>query len=89
MADGKARWERINYSLVVLIPKKEAPVRLGDYSPIALLNTFFKIVARVLTNGLSPVMEALIGDYRSGFIKDKSIFHGTAITKELVHQCRR
>lgn len=60
----------------------------GHFRPIVLINSSM-IISRVLTNKLSPLMDRMVGDYQSGFIKGRSILEGMAITKKVIHQCRR
>lgn len=33
------------------------------------------------------MIEKLIGNYQSGFIKKRSILEGIIVTKEVIHQC--
>lgn len=61
--EGTIRLERINYSQVVLIPKRDLPSKIEDYIPIALLNIPFKIVSKYLANRLAPQLETLVKDY--------------------------
>lgn len=49
-AKGEGSIERINYSLIVLIPKKKTPQAIEDYRPITLLNSSLKIISKVLAN---------------------------------------
>lgn len=42
----------------------------------------------MLTNILSPVIEELVRDYQTGFMKGRNILDGVMITKEVIHQCK-
>ena len=58
---GVEQLERIIYSQVVLIPKKEEAIQIRDFRPVSLLNTSFKIISKVLENRLDAyVARALI-----------------------------
>lgn len=63
LSHGRARLFRISYSQIILIPKKEGPRGVGDYRSIALLNNSLKIISKILTNRLAPIMEDIIDDY--------------------------
>lgn len=76
--DGMARLDCLNYSHVVLIPKKDVPDMIGDYRSIALLNNTLKIVSKVLANSLVGEMDKLIGEYQTGFVVGRNIMEGAA-----------
>lgn len=74
---------------ITFIPKWEIPVSIGDYRSIALLNSFIKIISKILTNRLAPLMGDLNADYQSGFIEVRTILEGVAITKEVGCHCQK
>lgn len=45
--DGRAKLDILNYTNVVLIPKKNITERVTDYRPISLLNRAFKIISKI------------------------------------------
>lgn len=65
---GSARLDRLNFSYITLIPKREVPKNIRDYRPITLLNCSFKRVAKVLTNCFVPKLQELGGKEQTGFI---------------------
>lgn len=44
VGEGTARLDKMNYSQIILIPKKENLTTVGDFRPIVLLNNSFKII---------------------------------------------
>lgn len=44
--------DRLNNTILVLIPKKKCPVGMGDLRPIALCNVLYKIIGKVMANRL-------------------------------------
>ena len=56
--DGRIRAQQ-KHRLVVCIPKP-APTIPADYRPITLLNTDYKILARIITNRLRPILDELL-----------------------------
>lgn len=60
--EGSTQLDKISYSLITLIPKKYSPERIGDYRPIALLNSSLNFVVKILANRLVPVLQNLISD---------------------------
>jgi len=45
---------------ITLIPKLPYPSRLGDFRPISLLGSLYKLLANVLASRLAPIMDKLI-----------------------------
>lgn len=50
----------INSSFITLVPKKDNPISLGDYRPISLIGSVYKILSKVLANRLKMVMPRII-----------------------------
>lgn len=51
----------LNASFVVLIPKKDNLVKIEDYRLIFLINSIYKVLAKLLANKLRRVMDGIIG----------------------------
>lgn len=58
------------------------------YRPIALLNSVFKIISKVLANRLSSMISVLVGEAQIGFIANINIVDDIAIAQEVLHQCK-
>jgi hypothetical protein len=50
----------LNQAYVMLIPKKENPLRISDYRAISLTHSFAKLVSKLLATRLSPHLDLLI-----------------------------
>ncbi|WOG95437.1 hypothetical protein DCAR_0414756 [Daucus carota subsp. sativus] len=75
----------LNYTNVVLIPKKENASCLKDLRPIALCNVVYKIVAKVLANRMKTILPHVISENQSAFVKDRSISDNVLVAFELIH----
>ena len=78
-----------NASFVALIPKLNHPQSFNDYRPISLIGCMYKVIAKLLSNRLRSVMDGLIDERQSAFIKGRHILHGIVILNEVVEEARR
>ena len=63
---------RLNASFIVLVPKKGVE-DIRDYRPINLVNSIYKLMAKVMANKLKKVMDKLINVARMlSWREDKS-----------------
>lgn len=76
---------RQNETHVRLIPKIKGPRKVADYRPIALCTTHYKIIAKLLTRRLQPLLPGLISDHQSAFVKGRAISDNVLITHEILH----
>nr|GEX34392.1 reverse transcriptase [Tanacetum cinerariifolium] len=63
----------LNKTLVVLIPKTPAPEALTQFQPISLCNFIYRIIFRVLSNRLKPLMSKIISPQQSAFIPGRQM----------------
>ena len=79
LASEAARLDKINYSLVVLVSKTNAPESIWGFRSICLLNCSVKILAKLLENRLKSVLSELVDDSHYGFIAGRSILDGVVV----------
>lgn len=77
-----------NETHIRLIPKVTGLRSVSDYRPIALCNTHYKIIAKVLSRRLKPLLPALISPSQSAFIAGRAIGDNVLITHETLHYLR-
>lgn len=77
--------KEINNMFIVLISKKEKTSKLGDFGPILLCNTVYKILSKVMTNRMKPLMACIISDEHTGFVLGHSILDGVIVAQEAMH----
>ena len=74
-----------NETHVRLIPKHNGAKSVGDYRPIALCNVFFKIISKMLSIRLKPVLQEIISENQSAFTAGRAISDNVLITHEVLH----
>ena len=58
----------LNRTLITLIPKIQGPETLGNYRPISLCNTVYKLVTKIIMARLRPYLDKLISPMQTTFV---------------------
>nr|GEW25624.1 reverse transcriptase domain, reverse transcriptase zinc-binding domain protein [Tanacetum cinerariifolium] len=58
------------------------PLGLLDYRPISLIESFYKIIAKLLAQRVKKVVAKVIGEIQNAFIERRSILDGVLIANE-------
>jgi hypothetical protein len=72
---------------VTLIPK--VAFGLSDYRPISLLGCLYKIIAKVLANRLSKVMNVIIAPTQFAFLKNRNLVDGVLVVNEVIDLAKK
>ncbi|GKD16529.1 RNA-directed DNA polymerase, eukaryota, partial [Tanacetum coccineum] len=73
-----------NSSFITLIPKVSNPILITDFRPISLIGIHYKIIAKVLANRLSRVINKIISPEQTTFIAGRQILDGPLILSEVI-----
>jgi hypothetical protein len=83
---GTIDLDSINRSYITLLPKKPDDLAVGDYRSICLQNYNIKLLSKILTNRLKPIIGSLVILDQTGFLKGRSISEYFIYALELI-QC--
>lgn len=80
---------KLNHATVILIHKVVEANNIKQYRPISLINCSFKIITKILANRLATVMDFLIAQTQTAYIKGRIIFDNIVCVQEILHQVRK
>ncbi|KAL2252961.1 UNVERIFIED_CONTAM: Retrovirus-related Pol polyprotein from type-2 retrotransposable element R2DM [Sesamum indicum] len=75
--------KQVNSTLLALIPKVHTPMSVNDFRPISCCNVLYKVIAKLLVQRLSVVLDKLISPCQAAFILGRSIEDNIMLAQEL------
>jgi hypothetical protein len=88
LKNGKLDLKRINYGVIILLPKILDANEIKQYRPICLSNVIFKVITKSLTRRLTPVAVRHIGPTQTVFIPGRQILDGVVVLHEILDDLR-
>ena len=76
----------MNFTHIVLIPKKNDLQYIIEFRPISLSNVVSQLISKVLANRIKPILPNVISDAQSAFIPDRLIIDNTIFAFEMLHR---
>ena len=76
--------EELNISKIALLPKSEDRLRIQNYRPISLLNTLYKVIAKLLANRMKPLLHHWILPSQTGFVPNICILDNIFLAFEAI-----
>ena len=74
----------LNVSKIALLPKSVDRSRVQNFRPISLLNTLYKIVAKVYANRMKPLLHNWILPSQTGFVPNRCILDNIFLAFEAI-----
>ena len=77
--------EYLNKTHISLIPKVQGPKMLGNYRPISLCNSMYKVLTKIIVARLRPYLGKLISPFQMAFVLSKKGSNNVIIAQEIIH----
>ena len=87
--NGTLDVQRLNYSIVTLIPKEPDAKNMRKFRPICLSNCSVKIFSKAMTNRVAPVGDRLLSPCQSAFVRGIFILESVVTAHEAIHQVHK
>jgi hypothetical protein len=81
--------KEFNHTNIALIPKIDNPHLVHHFRPISLTNFNYKIISKILSNRLKPILNKIISPTHSAFLKGRSIHDNTILAHEVFHSMKQ
>lgn len=78
-----------NSTFISLIPKMIEAMKFSEFRPISLCNLLYKIIMKIMDNRMQGVMNFLVRENQTAFIKGRSISENILLCHEVVHGFER
>ena len=76
--------EELNVSKIALLPKTEDRSRIKNFRPISLLNTLYKVIAKIYANRMKPLLHHWILPSQTGFVPNRCILDNIFLAFEAI-----
>ena len=78
----------LNATFLVLITEEIGSEDPKKFKPITLCNVIYKIVSKVITNRLHPLLPLIISLEQVGFVEGRKILDGIILVHEAIHSLK-
>jgi hypothetical protein len=79
----------LNSTFLSLIPKENVDNTLDKFHSIPLCNVSYKVISKVETNYIKPLLEKIISKEKGGYVGRGQVLDIVISTHELIHSMRK
>lgn len=76
-----------NEIYICLIPKKLKANRVGEFRPISLVSSLYKIISKVLVERVKRVLPMIIDNSQVAFVEGRQILDAVIVASEMAGDC--
>jgi len=77
--------EFLNKTNVALIPKIQGSKTIGNFRPISLYNTMYKIIIEIIVARIRLMLDKLVSPVQSAFVLGRKGVNNAIIMQEIIH----
>ncbi|KAM0828432.1 hypothetical protein ACQ4PT_067560 [Festuca glaucescens] len=85
VGDGRG-FDKLNRSIIVLIPKKPYAIEVGDFRPISLVHSFGKLFSKLVASRLRGRLGELVSENQSAFVKGRCLHDNFLLVRQLARK---
>lgn len=78
----------INSTFIALIPKVDSPNAFDEFRPISLCSCLYKIIAKIISNHLKPILSNHILHEQFAFLHNRKIHEVVGTAQEALHSIK-
>jgi hypothetical protein len=83
---GEINIAKINYAMIILIPKEDETRSLKKFRPISLINCSFMIFSKILNNRLEELCGRLLAPNQTAFVRGRYTLEIVVSAHEIIHE---
>jgi len=86
--DSGRVFSSLNATFLTLIPKEERVSQPKQFRPIALCNVVYKIITKVISLRLKPILPFIVSKEKSGYVEGCQIMDNVILVHEVIHSLK-
>lgn len=73
-----------NHTNICLVTKKDRPKEASQYRPITLCNVIYKIISKIISNKLKPILKNIVSPFQNAFVPRRLMADNCLVAHKLV-----